>query len=290
MVGSLLKRALLIPVAVVLLSSGCSTTPGRVDDSHLQDTDTLYALAREAYQTGDHFLAAERLIVLARHGDSRGQYALGYLYYRGQGVLRDQARALELFRLSAAQGNAKAIKALELLEGRSEAGSQSAPQPQANRVVVEPPPPPEVAQPATESAADSAQVKPVVQISPASEAVASEDVSRVEQAAAPEPTASDVPFSASWLRHQDATQFTIQLVGSSTRQGLDELVMRFDLAERAGVVETIGRGERWYIVLYGLYADMEQARTALRALPNELRRDQPWIRSIEDVLAQLPAS
>lgn len=284
-----LTRLLLILGAIVLLLAGCAATPVAEDESQFRSADLLYAKAREAYRSGDYYLAAERLIVLARQGDPRGQYALGYLYYRGQGVLGDRARAMELFRMAAAQGNAKARQALALLEGRVAVNAPPAERTGNTVAVVEPPAAPGAHSPATASAEVSeppAQeaTEPVFQASSEPAAVPS---------AAPEVAATDdseEPFSVAWLRRQDSSQYTIQLVGGSSRKSLGEFAERNRLAEQSGVVETRLNGERWYVVLFGLFADMTQARAALQGLPVELRRDRPWIRPLRDVLASLPAS
>lgn len=286
---TLLTRLLLIFGTFALLLAGCAATPVAEDESQFRSADLLYAKAREAYRSGDYYLAAERLIVLARQGDPRGQYALGYLYYRGQGVLGDRARAMELFRMAAAQGNAKARQALALLEGRVAANAPPAERTGNTVAVVEAPAAPDPHSPATASAEVSVppaqgSTEPVFQAATEPAAVPS---------AAPEVAATDddgEPFSVAWLRRQDSSQYTIQLVGGSSRKSLGEFAQRNRLAEQSGVVETRLNGARWYVVLFGLFADLPQARAALQGLPAELRRDRPWIRPLRNVLASLPAS
>lgn len=294
MTHTLLIRAVLALAAVATLLAGCGTTPVADSDVHRLTPDALFVQAHETYRAGDHFLAAEQLIVLARQGDARGRYALGYLYYHGQGVLGDRARALELFRQAAAQGNAKAIKALSLLEGRDPAPavpktSTANPAPESEPLETV------MAQP---SEMPSAAVTAPLTIEPATgETPEGRDRQGMETAIPADvpaqttaPSELAAPFSAPWLRRQDGSQFTIQLVGGTSRQRLEEFAQRHQLAERGGVVETRLDGQRWYVVLFGLYADFAQARDALGALPTELRSQRPWIRPLRDVVARLAAS
>ena len=191
--------------------------------------------------------------------------------------------------MAAAQGNAKARQALALLEGRVAANASPVERTGNTVAVVEAPAAPGAHSPATASAEVSeppAQkaTEPVFQASSEPAAVPS---------AAPAVAATDdseEPFSVAWLRRQDSSQYTIQLVGGSSRKSLGEFAERNRLAEQSGVVETRLNGERWYVVLFGLFADLTQARAALQGLPVELRRDRPWIRPLRDVLASLPAS
>ena len=50
-------------------------------------------------------LSAEELQPLAKGGDAEAQGVLAPMYMLGQGVPQDQQKGIELFRLSAAQGN-----------------------------------------------------------------------------------------------------------------------------------------------------------------------------------------
>ena len=54
----------------------------------------------------------DETLELAEKGDAEAQYNLGQMYRRGEGVPEDAMEAATLFKMSAAQGNAKAQKAL----------------------------------------------------------------------------------------------------------------------------------------------------------------------------------
>ncbi|MBU1236159.1 MAG: SEL1-like repeat protein [Gammaproteobacteria bacterium] len=61
-----------------------------------------------AYATEDYPKAVTIFQPLAAKGDDCAQYQLGEMYMQGKGVPQDKARALELFKKAAAQGNQKA--------------------------------------------------------------------------------------------------------------------------------------------------------------------------------------
>jgi uncharacterized protein len=69
---------------------------------HAQD----FSAGMAAYSTGDYFNALQEWRPLAHQGDDRAQYALGVLYYNGQGVPQDYAEARRWYRAAAEQGDA----------------------------------------------------------------------------------------------------------------------------------------------------------------------------------------
>lgn len=110
-------------LGLVILMSGCASAPQRSWPAAAGQTQGLYAEAQSAYESRNYFKAADDLIALSQQGDPRARYALGYMYYYGQGVLADRSRAMLLFRQAAAQGNAKAQEALAMLTGKGATSS-----------------------------------------------------------------------------------------------------------------------------------------------------------------------
>jgi uncharacterized protein len=61
--------------------------------------------ATEAYGVGDYAKAMAEFKPLAEQGDAKSQYFVGFLNYRGYGVVKDDAAAASWFRKAAAQGD-----------------------------------------------------------------------------------------------------------------------------------------------------------------------------------------
>lgn len=297
----------LLLIGTLLTVGACTVTPDDAKRSPGGADAGSYSQARDAYRAGDFFTAAERLIPLAANGDSRAQYALGYMYYYGKGVLADRERAVELFRSSAEQGSERARKALRMLN-ETATGPVSA--------MPEGPPPAERGEPGKGSAADPVKKNSLkdetaapgagrgepaaergapaqTQPSPGSgesskpEAVVpaepgeSQPASSVAASASPEPR----PHSGEWMRERDPDHWTIQLVAGGRYDGVRAFVSRYRLQDHAAIV----KGERdgygsWYMVLYGVYSGLPEARAALDALPGDLRVNKPWIRRLGDAL------
>ena len=87
----------------LLLVHGCT----RSDDREIQ-------VALDLEEQGEFAEAANRFRELADQGNAEAQYALGYRYDAGIGVLEDDVEALRLISLSAAQGYAPAQRSIAL--------------------------------------------------------------------------------------------------------------------------------------------------------------------------------
>ena len=93
-------QLLLVTVLSVVYLSGCSPLARGKNDFQLQH-----------YQK-----AFTELLPVAREGNPEAQYAVGYLYYTGQGTNQDLDLAMYWFELAAKQHQSQAVKALSLIQ------------------------------------------------------------------------------------------------------------------------------------------------------------------------------
>lgn len=95
----------LLTLGIVL--SACATTTSRTVN---------FTQAQEAYQQGNYRQALLDLNTLAVQGDREAQYALGYMYYYGQGTKPNVDLARGWFQQAQAKGLTKAKKALDTID------------------------------------------------------------------------------------------------------------------------------------------------------------------------------
>jgi uncharacterized protein len=69
-----------------------------------------------AFTAGNYAKAMTIFQPLATRGDACAQYHLGEMYMQGKGVTEDKAKALDLFKKAAAQGDQKAKLMASFLE------------------------------------------------------------------------------------------------------------------------------------------------------------------------------
>lgn len=115
-------RQSLATLVVTLLLAGCAGTESTAQSQRFEE-------GRQAYVAGDYGTAFERLITEAEAGHPDAQYTIGYMYYEGQGVQRDEDRALDWIRRAAGNGSGPALEALGELAamGRGRPGVTDAP-------------------------------------------------------------------------------------------------------------------------------------------------------------------
>ena len=106
-----LKFLLLVGLCVGLtLLAGCATTANKATNA---DPDVVLNQAKLAYKEQKYQEVFQLLFPLAVAGNDQAQYALGYLYYYGLGLEKNEQQAMNWIQRSAAQGNKKALQALQ---------------------------------------------------------------------------------------------------------------------------------------------------------------------------------
>lgn len=113
-----LTVASILLVSVPFLSA-CTTTT----ESDTKNLSTIER-ARLAYRHKDYGQTLILLNALVQQDNAEAQYALGYMYRYGQGLPRNQERALYWITLAAKNGCSKAQTALQLLRLKSDAQKQ----------------------------------------------------------------------------------------------------------------------------------------------------------------------
>ncbi|MDN5871718.1 MAG: hypothetical protein L0H73_13480 [Nitrococcus sp.] len=116
-------RRFSVIIILSLALAGCAATLSRAPDAGAQ-----LEVARKAWLVGNYEHALPLLTRLARAGNPRAQYALGYMYYMGQGVEQSQRTALVWIRRAANNGDPLAIQALGRIASGSLANGASAQQ------------------------------------------------------------------------------------------------------------------------------------------------------------------
>jgi TPR repeat protein len=78
-------------------------------------SQTKFADGIRCFQVQDYRQAFIRLIPLAEAGNHDAQYAVGYMYYYGQGVLEDRKKAWHWIKCAAKAGQSDALIAVKML-------------------------------------------------------------------------------------------------------------------------------------------------------------------------------
>ncbi len=84
--------------------------------------------------------------------------------------------------------------------------------------------------------------------------------------------------------------FGIQLLGTHSKRALIKFRRQHNLKSHTQFYRTILHGKPWYVLIYGQYSSLKQARRSLKRLPQALRKLHPWIKNYGDIQRSLRPS
>ena len=85
---------------------------------------------------------------------------------------------------------------------------------------------------------------------------------------------------SSWIKRQDADQYTIQLISSTDKDILDRFINRYNLADQVAYYHKLVKGKIWHALVYGVYPSTASAREAIAEFPPTLQRNKPWVQKL----------
>lgn len=113
-------------------------------------------------------------------------------------------------------------------------------------------------------------------------------VSKAIKVKPPLPPVSLTPDSQEgWLWSQDPRHYTLQLAAGTNKTAIEEFISRHNLRSKAVYFHRLRDGKDWYILVYGSYPDVTNARQAINQLPKSLQNVKPWPRSFGAIHAEL---
>jgi general secretion pathway protein D len=99
---------------------------------------------------------------------------------------------------------------------------------------------------------------------------------------APEPVVAATP-GRDWIMDLPAGFYTVQIAAGTEVADLDESASRLPAGVTGSIVKTRRGTLDWYLLVAGAYPSVADARLAIEAMPEDLRRFEPWVRAIGDL-------
>ena len=85
------------------------------------------------------------------------------------------------------------------------------------------------------------------------------------------------------ILNQPAKNYTLQLLGTSQRKGIEQYIQVHNLQGKAYYFKTTRQGKPWYILIYGSYKTRDLAQKQMHKLSNTLKDLKPWPREINTI-------
>ncbi|MBL4680526.1 MAG: SPOR domain-containing protein [Pseudomonadales bacterium] len=91
----------------------------------------------------------------------------------------------------------------------------------------------------------------------------------------------------SWIIEADATDYTLQVMGSSSEERINEFINSQASAHAFTYYETSRGGQSWFVLTVGQYQSREEALAAIANLPPNIQVQVPWARNVGSIRSVL---
>jgi DamX protein len=99
-----------------------------------------------------------------------------------------------------------------------------------------------------------------------------------------EPKAEPVIKDINWLKKQDSKKYVLQLIGAYEQETIDVYLKAFKNNQDKIISFTASnKGKEWYVLVYGLYENRDQAVAAIDTLPTKAKLMAPWPRTVQSI-------
>ncbi len=90
--------------------------------------------------------------------------------------------------------------------------------------------------------------------------------------------------NSSWLEKLNPRHYTLQILAAHDEASVARVAARKDLQDVVAIYKKTSLNQQdWSILLYGDFPSFRAARAAVADLPDDIRENAPWIRSLSDV-------
>ena len=106
----------------------------------------------------------------------------------------------------------------------------------------------------------------------------------------PEQTKSQnqiVKIPSNWYLQQPEDNFVIQLLAVTQQQVGNEFIVKHKLESITNTYQTKRNGKMWWVVTTGSFANLNEAKQALQALPAEVRKNKPFYKKISKIKQEI---
>lgn len=94
-----------------------------------------------------------------------------------------------------------------------------------------------------------------------------------------------------WLLQQPDSYYTLQLLGARDEQAVQRFIKKHQLpAQQTAYYRGQYKGKKWFVVLYGVYPSRNDAAKHTAELPESVRRQNPWPRSLLSIHKAISAN
>lgn len=286
----------LLGLAVVgsgLMLGGCAHQAGQ-KNSQMGGFQNTPACQNNAFLQR-YGCSLDRVEQAAESSDPDAMYALGYMYYYGIGTVRDKDTAVVWIQRAAGMNQPLAIKAMEMIyhksykrQGRAQMqqkklSNDSLPQLKTNIKTNQPHQQQftRKSTPAMPKQMHQAKQLTVAHLTSASAKQNSNWIGATQ-------TADSVTAShAVSVAKGSGKRYTLQIMASHSIAVIKQVLQQYALGNNASYYHTYFQNKNWYVLIYGDYTNVSDAKQAAASLPSGIQQLHPWVKSYRTVQKEI---
>ncbi len=96
-----------------------------------------------------------------------------------------------------------------------------------------------------------------------------------------------VDLNSSWYSKQADTSLVIQLLAVTQQKVSDEFIAQYNLQEQTHTYQTIRNNKMWWVVTFGNFTSLNEAKSAMVSLPAEVRKNKPFYKKISKIKQEI---
>lgn len=89
--------------------------------------------------------------------------------------------------------------------------------------------------------------------------------------------------SESHLLSIPATSFGLQLSGLSKEAAVKRFIAQNNFGDKVSYYHTLHNGKDWYVIIYGQFKTLSEAKAAIKELPESVQALKPWVRPFKSI-------
>lgn len=252
----------------------------------------------------------DRVEQAAESDDPDAMYALGYMYYYGIGTVKDKDTAVVWIQRAAGLNQPLAIKAMEIIYHKSFPRQGRATMSKAHLAKKGLPnlePKGDTLQTGRQQFADAKkqmipdQIQQARYIKPAAKTVVAKAETQPKTEAKPlagqsasnwvgaDQPAEQVVAShtAEGITEKGKKHYTLQIMASRQIGAIKDFLARYPLGTQASYYHTYYQNKNWYVLIYGDFPSVAQAKQAIQQLPVSVKNMHPWVKSYRTVQKEI---
>ena len=101
------------------------------------------------------------------------------------------------------------------------------------------------------------------------------------------PPLNNLKAHEAWLWSQDPSHYTLQLLGTQNVDNIKQFIKQHRLRGKVVYYHTQRGQQDWYALVYGVYPNNSDARSAVGQLPAPIKKLSPWVRNFSAIHAEM---